>query len=122
MMPMMYSILGISTDFLIIIIPVILGIILVKNRNILNPNKAKIILFLFLFILFSCLPVLWVPFIHDFSLLDVLKREIFGYRGFDSSAANLYRHCSLICIPFLLIISYLLSCISVTIYKSKTKK
>lgn len=121
--PMIYGILGISVELVFLLVLIVLGIILIKEKNILRLNRRNLILFLALFIFLSCMPILGVSFIHDSSLLGIIEKEISGYPGFDSSFVSLYRVYLIVFTSLLLIISYILSCLSIFVYdKFRAKK
>ena len=127
-----YNILGINSGCIFLFILIILGIILIKNRNILKPNKGNFIAFLVLFTFLSLIPILDLSthvtrpeiaslfqFFIDF-LNDECPPLFFGCRcgKFDSHGESL-----LIIFSLLAIISYTFSCLMISAYdKFKIKR
>lgn len=117
MAPIMYNIFGIPIGLAFLIVLVTSGIILIKEKNILKPDRRKFSLFLMLFILFSYLPIQWCSFKGNFSLLGIIKNLLGPDKDFLDFASLI------ISLPFLIIISYLFSCLIVFVYdKFRTKK
>ncbi len=118
--PIFYNIFGISIEIVFLVVLIVFGIILIKNKNILKIDRRKIALFLILFILFSYMPILYVTFEGSFSLLEIIEKVIksnadqLGFMDIGSL---------IIFLPLLLIISYLLSCLTIFTYsKFKNQK
>lgn len=123
MIPMVCAVFGVNIEFVILIILIISVIILIKNKKILKIDLRRFVLSLMLFSLLFFLPIFWMPFIHEFSLFEVVKEflnppnrtgDVPGRVIGDIIPFSLF--------PLLLIISYLFSCFTISIYDKFKKK
>ena len=120
---MTYAVFGVNVIFVVPVVLIVLVVILVKNRKILKIDLRKSILGLMLFSLFFFLPIFWMPFIHEFSLFEVVKEFLNPpNRTGDVPGRVIGDLAPLYLFPLLLIISYLSSCFIISIYDKFKKK